>query len=437
MRLFDGKQFIVSILVVPRRHCPDFNLLPGSIPDHRKKKTYQVAEIIMAGLHIFIFKRGSRNSADNGIPGSFEDNYIKLFGLRPPIMDTVHIFLKDLPPGELEKLEQVLVQRLVEKKVPSKYRFNNRYVVGVDATGMFSFGREPFPGCPHRTSKNGKTTWQAYVLEAKILCGNGFSISLSTEWARNSEDLGEKRDCELKAFARLAEKIKKTYPRLPIIIAADSLYPNKTVFNICKLNNWPFILTFKDGTLKSAWGEVYSRYPLDEGRNKAGRVLRRDGHGWLHEEAMFLGNLEYGEFKLNWVECTKSYAGREGHEARFVHITDMEISKGNAFDVSRNGRLRWKIENEGFNAQKNGGYKLQHKYSEKNLFAMQNYYQLLQIAHLIVQLTEKLKKVKEGLAKSGRTIISIWEDMNAAMLKETFIAEDLEMAVRGTKQLRY
>ncbi len=424
-------------MIVIKRHYPDFNLLLESIPDHRKKKTYQVAEIIMAGLHIFIFKRGSRNNADNGISGNFEDNYIKLFGLRLPVMDTVHIFLKNLPPEELEKLKQILVQRLVEKKVLSKYRFNNRYVVGVDGTGIFSFDHEPFPGCPHKTSKKGKTTWQAYVLEAKILCGNGFSISLITEWVRNSENLDEKQDCELKAFVRLAKNIKKTYPRLPIIIAADSLYPNKTIFNICKSNNWHFILTFKDGTLKSVWQEVYLLYPLDEKKNKIEEFLCRDKKGWLYEKIMFLNNLEYDKFKIDWVEYTKSYANSEEYEARFVHVTDIRISKDNAFGISSTGRLRWKIENEGFNTQKNGGYKLQHKYSQKNLFAMQNYYQLLQIAHLIVQLAEKLKKVKEGIAKSGRTIKSIWEDMVATMLKEIFITEDLEMQVDNTKQLRY
>lgn len=120
-----------------------------------------------------------------------------------------------------------------------------------------------------------------------------------------------------------------------------------------------------------------------------------------------------------------------------MHVTDIQISSENAFDISKNGRLRWLIENEGFNTQKNGGYKLQHKYAQKNLFAMQNYYQLLQIAHLIVQLTEKLKKVKEGLANSGRTIRSVWEDIIATMLKNTFTVEDLIASINNVKQLRY
>ena len=48
--------------------------------------------------------------------------------------------------------------------------------------------------------------------------------------------------------------------------------------------------------------------------------------------------------------------------------------------------MRWKIENEGFNQQKNGGYKMQHKFSRKSYLALKNYYQCLQIAHMINQL---------------------------------------------------
>jgi len=37
---------------------------------------------------------------------------------------------------------------------------------------------------------------------------------------------------------------------------------------------------------------------------------------------------------------------------RFVHITDLPINASNIADTSQTGRLRWKIENEGFNTLK-------------------------------------------------------------------------------------
>ena len=37
-----------------------------------------------------------------------------------------------------------------------------------------------------------------------------------------------KQDCETKAFLRLAGRIKKRFPRLPILLLADSLYASST-----------------------------------------------------------------------------------------------------------------------------------------------------------------------------------------------------------------
>jgi len=47
-----------------------------------------------------------------------------------------------------------------------------------------------------------------------------------------------------------------------------------------------------------------------------------------------------------------------------------------------------RVENEGFNVQKNGGFDLEHAYTT-NSIASKVFYFLLQIAHLIAQLIEK------------------------------------------------
>ncbi len=417
---------------VLKRHYPNFNRLLNALPDHRQRRTYEIAEVIMAGLMIFVFKRGSKNNTDNMFTPGFESNYFQMFGLRLPVTETVNQFLKKLPPGELEKLKRILIKGLVKKRALDKFRFNNRLVVAVDGTGIFSFDKEPFPECPHKTSKNGKKTWQAGLLEAKLICSNGFSLSMETEWYQNSDNIDQKQDCEQKAFVRLAKKLKKNYPRLPIILTADSLYPNDTFFNICKTNNWDFILTFKEGCLKSVWTEIDLLYPLEEKDNKQKKVK-----GKHLETAMFITGLEYKKHQnLGWCEYTRKGTTSGKHE-RFVHITNMGIDKTNVWEVSYYGRLRWKIENEGFNTQKNQGYNLQHKYAEKDFCAMQNYYQLLQIAHLINQLTEKLQNVALSLKQTGRSIKSIWEDALASMLKETLPFSGLQTIGLVKIQLRY
>ena len=111
-----------------------------------------------------------------------------------------------------------------------------------------------------------------------------------------------------------------------------------------------------------------------------------------------MNGLEHKDTPLHWIECkeetiaTANVATKETCEvvsSRFVHVTNLEITSQTACQISDGGRLRWKIENEGFNTQKNGGYNIEHKYSRVSFQALKNYYQCLQIAHLINQLVEK------------------------------------------------
>jgi len=51
------------------------------------------------------------------------------------------------------------------------------------------------------------------------------------------------------------------------------------------------------------------------------------------------------------------------------------------------GRVRFKIENQGFNIQKNSGLNLEHAYST-GVDTMKSFYYLLQIAHLFLQMLE-------------------------------------------------
>ncbi len=428
---------IINIVITTRRTWPHFEALLNAIPDHRKRSTYEVGEILMAGLTMFIFKRKSRNNTDKTIRGNFEKNYLTLWGLRLPIMETVDNFLKELSPDDLERLKHELVRSLVRRKTLEKWKFNNRYIVSVDGTGLMSFDHEPFPGCPFKTSKNDKKTWTAYVLEAKLICGNGFSISLGTTWLDSSENIGDdKQDCELKAFKRLAIKLKRTYPRLPILIVADSLYPNQTCFNICDNNGWNYIFTFKDGCLKSIQSEVSRLRPLyEQQKNKQQNTLRENRKLKL-ETFEFINNLIYqNNYKLNWLEYTKLVDGEV--EQLFTHITNISVTKTNIKDVSHNGRLRWLIENQGFNTQKNGGYNLQHKYSRKNYRAMQNYYTLLQISHMIMQLVEKLKHIKQMLKETGMTLIAAIDDMVSTLIKKRITTKKINKKLSNTLQLRY
>lgn len=150
----------------------------------------------------------------------------------------------------------------------------------------------------------------------------------------------------------------------------------------------------------------------------------------------FINHLVYhNKYQLNWLEYNK--VADEKVEQRFTHITNITITKKNVRKISSNGRMRWLIENQGFNTQKNSGFKLQHKYSRKYYFSMQNYYHLLQIAHMIMQLVEKLEHIKQQLKASVMTIVAAVDDMVSTMTKECITQEEFVKEFNQTKQLRY
>ena len=97
--------------------------------------------------------------------------------------------------------------------------------------------------------------------------------------------------------------------------------------------------------------------------------------------------------------------------------------------------MRWKIENEGFNEQKNGGYELKHKYSEVSLTATKNYYQALQIAHMINQLVVLGQKLKCYL-KSKITIKHLWTELLAFLKYGSVDGEYLKQLLETRIQIR-
>jgi len=403
------KYCLVSQLsIVINRHFPDLLEQLNQLPDYRKRPHYKVKELIVSGLLVFLFKQGSRNQADNTAKNiDYQDNIKRFFGVKVADNDTVDLFLRKLNPSDLEEIKQNMFRKIVKSKLLQKEKlFGEYYLLAIDGTGLQSFDYEPFNGCPFKKYKTGKKVWTTYVLEAKIVTSNGFALSLATEWIENINDENfDKQDSEIKAFKRLAEKIKKNFPRLPLTLLLDGLYPNNPVFNICKNYNWRHIITLKDKSLKSVQEQIADQLLFKEYQTE--QKIEPNSTHWISNDYKIFESVEYKGHKLYVFETLKEEKHKKTNDiekTRFVHITDIEINKKNIHTVSKSGRMRWKIENEGFNNQKNNEYEAQHKYSRTNFNSSKNYYELLQIADILNQFTYKTKYMSGLTMQYGLTI---------------------------------
>jgi hypothetical protein len=414
-------------------HFPDLFEKMRQIEDCRSKGRYQLVELTMAALAMFIFKKGSRNALNNERDeGKFKKNFQRIFKVRLPHMDTVNEVMERLDEGQLEKLKTELVSGLIEKKVFYKYRFLGRYHrVVVDGSHVMNVKEGHCEHCLHRTSKSGKVSYFHNVLEAKLVEDNGFCISLATEWIENPDGDFDKQDCEQKAFGRLAEKIKKAYPRLPICVVADALYPNQTFFEICRKYQWSWIVTLKDGNLPSVWEEVLCLQKITDGNSRHHTTYRQGEQ--IDHTSIWINDIDYYGFKLNWFEYVEKI---DNTTARFVYISSIAVDYHNVLEMTQSGRMRWKIENEGFNIQKNHGYGLGHKYSRGCMRATKNYYQCMQIAHMINQLFE-LGSLFQPLLKAKQTIKHLWEVMLGELRHTVLNLHLLEISLSYRIQIRY
>ncbi len=408
------------------------------MPDWRTHPQYSVRELAMGVLFIFLFKRGSRNNADNtNRKGNFSKNLTKVFGCRIPDTDTSDLLMRNLPVDALEKIKHFIVQKLIRDKTFARWRTQRkRYCIAVDGTGLHSFKTEPYPNCSYKEFQSGIRIYSSSVMEAKLLCANGLSISIMTEWIINDPDntRNNKQDCEQKAFIRLSKKLKTAYPQLAICILGDGLYPNDTIFKICNANNWDYIFTFKDGNLTSIWEEITSQ-KKDNKTTKFDYIGIEKSKKTIYN-GFWLNNLIYKAHQLHVIENNVETVGDK--PCRFVHITNIEINTDNFKEISQTGRLRWKIENEGFNDQKNGGYNLGHKFARKSHETLCNYYQCLQIAHIINQLNELSLEYKKMLAKNANeSQKSLLEFVIGALTHADFDSTEIKFILKKNWQFRY
>ena len=113
-------------------------------------------------------------------------------------------------------------------------------------------------------------------------------------------------------------------------------------------------------------------------------------------------------------------------------MTDLCLNNKNIEETVKLGRKRWKIENEGFNIQKNGTFDIGHLYS-KNTIAIKVHYILIQIAHLLRQLLEKgSASIREDILFKRKTISEV-----SKMLQTTLTTQISNLEQIKHMQLRF
>ncbi len=354
------------------------------MPDRRLQPlcVYLARHMWWQPLLMFLLREGSRNGLDTERnSGQLPANMTRLIdvpwdtrrlGPRPTVTCSGNVtrHLARTPVGAVGQLLLRMVQRLLDMRLLDSARLlEHWWLIAVDGT-LQDRGRH---------SARGHARYR-YVVEAKLIGPEGTMFSVMSEFAEVRDPVREKEDCELKAFLRLADRLQAAFPRRPICLLLDGLYPVGAVFDRIEAYGWKFIATLREGRQPTAWDEAVQTMMMSPELMR--RAQRRGPQGDIEQTLRWTRQIPFGKHTFDVLFCGEISPATA---TLWAWVTNLELNPHSVEPIAnRGGRGREAIESV-FNVEKNGGFGLEHAFCANDT-AAQNYHLLMQVAHILEQL---------------------------------------------------
>lgn len=448
------EQAVIDKVAIIRSQLPILLVRLSKISDPRqpKKITHKLTVLMLYGILTFVLQMASRREANREMTRPvFKENLTLLF----PELETIphHDALFRLLDGiDVERIQEAqlgLLRSLIRKRKFEKLLIDGSYPIAIDATQKFAsytFHDSHYLEREVGDEHNRRRQYYVMVLEANLAFRNGMSIPLMTLFLDYHEgDSGrDKQDCETRGFYRMAGKLRNAFPRLPIMLLLDGLYPSGPAMQVCRRYGWDFMIVLQDGSLPQVWEEYRGLVKLLEPGDR--HQMR-----WGEREQQFhwVNTIEYeyhdGKRKrtltVHMVVCEESWQEIDSDtgevitkHSRHVWLSSSPLNKDNVHRrCNLAARYRWAIE-LGILVEKRCGYSYEHRFAF-SWSAMKGYHYLMRIAHLLnilVQFSAQLGKLVTELGARGlirfirQTFSGPWLD-----------AERVRKALSKPRQLRF
>ncbi|MGI8635286.1 MAG: hypothetical protein ACR2KZ_07770 [Segetibacter sp.] len=241
----------------------------------------------------------------------------------------------------------------------------------------------------------------------------------------------------------LRKIIRSYFPNFKQCCVAWQIIANEKitdpVMSICENKGWKYIITLQDGSLPCLQDQLKDD-PATHHNSFVHQLPGTTKNNSITQQFYWVEDLLHKKHTLHYVQCKETISNEKTNKTltqNFVRITNLALSKATVKNLSKAGRLRWKIENEGFNEEKNNGYAMEHLYSRNSFGALQNYYQCMLIAHLINQLLEQSCKIQELLKRFNKlTLKYLWQQFLATMKCQKLCTETMAAIDSKKHQVR-
>jgi len=403
-------------------------------PRNPKKIKHKISTLMIYGILTFVFQMASCREANREMTRPmFWQNLTYFFPELEslPHHDTLKRLLSKIDTSQIENIHLELVKEMIRKKKFRRYLIDKCYPIAIDGTGKFKRDWLWDEECLERnikTTDGTKSQYHVYVLEANLAFCDGMTIPLMSEILSYTEgDNGnDKQDCELKAFYRLASRLKTAFPALKIMVLLDGLYPNGPVMELCRKNKWQFMIVLPDDSLPSVMSEFKTLSAL-EPKNCRHNIWgnRKQVFRWVNNIDYRFGSngkqrqiLHVVECKERWNQVDRKSGQVEEKNSRHVWLSSEPLNNLNVHERCNLGaRSRWCIETSML-VEKHHGYQYEHCFSY-DWNVMKGYHALMRLGHMfnvLARYSERMAKVVKdtgvrGLIRFVRdTMASPWLD---------------------------
>lgn len=398
-----------------RHHFPEFLKWLRQVRDprrHLERCTYPIEYILMTVLMMHCGQCGSRRQLGRDLAGGRLGANIwrmvgKAYTMASIHPDTVNGVMEALEPQQIEQLIEAVFTRLRATRALDRFRFDGKLTVAVDATQIMSSRKCHCDHCTFQTQAD-RTTFFHNVLAAKVVTPIGLVVPMAFEFIENSFEEYVKQDCELKAWRRLQAKIAERFPRLQLNLTGDALYADETTMAELDARGWNFMITLTEDKLPSVSAQIPPEVPQWSGT--ATRTVREPDRNGTRRHIVrtvrWQTPVHYHRDTYHVVEMEDT--NEQGERIYYNKwIVNVKPNRNNAMALAQTGRLRWRIENEGTNTQKNGGYEMEHAFGRKRN-AWKNYYLLLQISQLLNDLLRFGDLIAKATACAGSSFATLF-----------------------------
>lgn len=367
----------------------------STIADHRQsaKVGYELHDCLMSGFAMMFFQDPSLLAFQQRMQDTIQHNNLStVFDVRRIPKDSqMREIIDQIAPVELDGIFSDFLHRLQRGKHLTHYQFiDGMYLVSIDGSQYFSSENIHCPHCLVTESK-GKRRYHHQILQSVIVHPDMRQvIPLAPEQISN-RDGTKKQDCEIKAGKRAIHNIKKTYPKLKIIINGDGLYSKQPFIDEVKKDLMSFILVAKpkDHKVLFEWVEELIKLGGGGSMQLIDEKGRRHCYQWVNDVPL------NGTKDADQVNFFKYQIISKNNKITYKNswVTDIIVDQNNVVTLVKGGRARWKIENETFNTLKNQGYHIEHNFGHGKQHLSMVFFVLNLLAfymHQILELTDRL-----------------------------------------------